>query len=228
MGNLKKSVRKLVDQLGLFKTEITQITEKMNVGILLTDTKESVTLAISDDIDVIESLNNTLFDVKMRSDIFDKILRGEADAFALAGRAKMSEKRPVDFEIHEKEKASEIMEVLKAIMTFLFNPGIIKSKSLEIQFAGDAHGAKPIPLVYWKGLRYAWYHIPKGSILNEEKEHDPWPQLFVVLNGKGTVIIGDNEESLETNKSYYVPRNSLHQVKAKTDVQLLWLAWDAP
>ncbi|MBD3404620.1 MAG: cupin domain-containing protein [Candidatus Lokiarchaeota archaeon] len=228
MVHLHDSLKMLVDQLGAFKIEITRVTQGMNVGVWLTDIDEKATLVISEDIEIQEDLKETSFDVMMTKEIFEKILSGEADAFALAGRAKLSESRPVDFEIHNKDNVSEIMEVLKALMTFLFNPGILKSKALDVKLAGSAHGAKPIPLVYWKGLRYAWYHVSKGTTLNEECEHDPWPQVFVVLAGEGILIIGDNEEVLETNKTYYIPRNSLHQIKAETDVQLLWLAWDAP
>ena len=97
-------------------------------------------------------------------------MKREADAFALAGRSHIKEKRPIDFELLDQKRFPEIMETIKGLATFFLNPGKIKTKQLQLNLAGEAHGARPIPIVYWKGLRYAWYHIPADSILNEDGE----------------------------------------------------------
>ena len=113
------------------------------------------------------------------------------------------------------------------IRTQQYYPLKNKSIRLLLDLAGEAHGARPIPLVYWKGLRYAWYHVPAGSILNEGGEKDPWPQAFVILKGSGEVHILDEVLGLSPNTIYYIPRNCTHQVHAKEDIELLWIAWDA-
>jgi mannose-6-phosphate isomerase-like protein (cupin superfamily) len=197
------------------------------VGIELTDTNETATLTLGEQHSVDEGLRDVAFKITMTSDILNSIMRREADAFALAGRSHIKESRPIDFELLHQDRAAEIMETIKGLATFYLNPGRIKTKQLRLDLAGNAHGAKPIPLVYWKGLRYAWYHIQAGRILNEDGEKDPWPQAFVVLKGTGKVHILDEILDIQPETVYYIPRNCTHQVHAKEAVELLWIAWDA-
>ena len=154
-------------------------------------------------------------------------MKRDADAFALAGRSHIKESRPIDFEFIDQDRAAEIMETIKGLATFFLNPGRIKTKQLRLDLAGQAHGARPIPLVYWKGLRYAWYHIPAENILNEDGEQDPWPQAFVVLKGSGKVYVSDEILEIQPETVYYIPRNCTHQVHAEKAIELLWIAWDA-
>jgi quercetin dioxygenase-like cupin family protein len=99
---------------------------------------------------------------------------------------------------------------------------------MKLELTGSAHGAKPIPLVYWDDLRSAWYHVSKGTTLNEEGEKDPYPQAFIVLKGKGRLELEGLEVEVKPQNTYYIPRNSLHKVHADEDVELIWLAWKAP
>jgi len=154
-------------------------------------------------------------------------LTQKADAFALAARARMDEKRPVEFEIFKKEHTKEISEVGKALLTYFFAPGRIKIKQLKPELAGQAHGAHPIPLVYWNGLRSSWMLVKKGEILNKEGEKDPCPQLFIVLEGRGKGIVGDTEFEVEPKTGVYIPKNTVHQLIAEEDIKLIWLAWQA-
>ena len=224
----------LIDILNRFKEEASLYMnlievggEESNVGIKLTDTDETATLVITEDIEVIEGLKNPIVIITMSSSVLEKIASHEADAFALAGRSRMDEVRPINFEFVQPERSAEAMELIKGLGTFFLVPGRIKSKRLQLEFAGEAHGAKPIPLVYWKGLRTAWYHVDAGTILNKEGEKDPWPQLFTVLSGKGKALVDDEELELTPNMVVYIPRNCLHQVIAEEDVELIWIAWDA-
>ena len=139
----------------------------------------------------------------------------------------MADVRPVNFEIFTEEKAALIWEVGKAMLTYLFTPGRVKVKSLALALAGEAHGAHPIPLVYWDGMRSSWIYLKKGEVLNVEGEKDPWPQLFVILKGQGRAIIGDEEFDVEPNRVVYVPMNLVHQLRAVSDIELIWLAWMA-
>jgi mannose-6-phosphate isomerase-like protein (cupin superfamily) len=199
----------------------------MNVGFELTDTGETATLVLGDTPQVMEGLVDTSMTITMTKDILEQVMNGEADAFALAGRSHIKEKRPIDFKDIDQNRASDVMETIKGLGTFFLNPGRIKTRSLQLDLAGEAHGARPIPLVYWKGLRFAWYHVPAHSTLNEAGEKDPWPQAFVVLSGKGSFVMEGERLAIEPNTVYYIPRNSLHQIDAEDDVQLLWIAWDA-
>jgi mannose-6-phosphate isomerase-like protein (cupin superfamily) len=200
----------------------------MRIGVELTDTHETATLTLGDTLTVRAGLADPDFKVTLTSTIFDRILKREADAFALAGRARLDEVRPINFEFYRAERFQEAMEAIKTLGTLFFTPGKIKVKRLRPDLAGEAHGAHPIPLVYWKGVRFAWYRVKAGETLNKEGEKDPWPQLFLPLSGKGRAIISDEEFNLVPKTAIYVPRNCFHQIiAAKEAVELLWLAWDA-
>ena len=227
MTYLFDTLTQLLEDSELYADLLHIFPEDINVGIELTDTAETATLVLGEKQSVEEGLQDIAFKITLTSDILGKIMKREADAFALAGRSHIKEKRPIDFELLDQKRFPEIMETIKGLATFFLNPGKIKTKQLQLNLAGEAHGARPIPIVYWKGLRYAWYHIPADSILNEDGEKDPWPQAFLVLKGNGKVHILDEVLELQPEVVYYIPRNCTHQVHAKEDVELLWIAWDA-
>ena len=120
------------------------------------------------------------------------------------------------------------MEVIKAGMTFFFTPGRVKVREPRPELAGEAHGAHPIPLVYWDDLRTAWYVVRKGEVMNEEGERDPYPQAVVVLKGKGVFILDKAELELRPGTVVYEPPNSMHQIRAEEDVEAIWIAWKTP
>jgi mannose-6-phosphate isomerase-like protein (cupin superfamily) len=69
--------------------------------------------------------------------------------------------------------------------------------------------------------------VKRGEILNKEGEKDPWPQMFIMLEGKGKAIIGNEEFEIRPKTAIYIPRNCVHQIIAEEDVELVWLAWQA-
>ena len=66
------------------------------------------------------------------------------------------------------------------------------------------------------------------EILGEAGEADSYPQVIVVLKGKGVILIGDEKLDLEPQMVAYIPKDVLHQIEASEDVEILWLAWQAP
>ncbi len=227
MSKLIGTLKQMIDDAELYTDLLYIFPGSMRVGVELTDTGETATLLIGEESRVEEGLVDPVFKITMTAEILEKIMKREVDAFALAGRSHIKETRPIDFEFIDNSRVNEAMEAIKGLTTFFFNPGKIKRRELRLGLAGEAHGARPIPIVYWKGVRYAWYHVPAGKILNEEGEKDPWPQAFVVLRGKGKILIEHEEFKLQAQMVYYIPRNCTHQVHADKVVELLWLAWDA-
>jgi len=219
---------RLVDDIELYADLLRVSESPVRVGFELTDTGERATLVIADSLTVEEGAENPTLRLILTRELLERALRGEVDLFALAGRSRMDEKRPVDFEFTDRERVRESMECLYRLATFFLIPGRVKTRALRVDLAGTAHGARPIPLVYWRNLRTAWYHVPSGSVLNEAGETDPWPQAFIVLRGSGQMVIGNFELDIEPQRVYYVPRNITHQIRAADDVELIWLAWDAP
>lgn len=227
MNRCIQTLRQLLRDADLYVDLITIATQETRVCVKLFDTMEFATIVVANEMKVLEGEVKPDVTIIIKSTVLKDIMDGKADALALVGRGRMDEKRPIEFEIHTKERMKEIWEVGKALLTYFFTPGKIKMKSLGLERAGHAHGAHPIPLVYWNGMRYSWIFVKAGETLNKEGEKDPWPQAFTVLEGKGKAIIGDAAFQIEPDKVIYVPTNSIHQIIAKEDLKLLWLAWNA-
>jgi mannose-6-phosphate isomerase-like protein (cupin superfamily) len=227
MNRCFQILKQLLRDSVLYMDLVKSVTQEIRVCVKLSDTLESATIIVASEMKVLEGSADPDATVIMKSKVLKDIAGGKADAFALAGRGRADEKRPIEFEIHTKARAKEIWEVGKALLTFFFTPGRIKIKDLSPERAGQAHGAHPIPLVYWNGIRYSWILVKAGETLNKEGEKDPWPQTFIILEGKGKATIGDVTFQVEPEKAIFVPTNSMHQITAEKDLKLLWLAWNA-
>lgn len=226
LGKLVDEMKRVIAEAELYMDLIVP-EDEVRACFELVDTGEAATIVLKEEPEVVEGSIDPDVRLFMTRLVFDSILRGEADIFSLTARAKMTDVRPVNFEILTEENAAQIWEVGKVMLTYLFTPGRVKVKSLAPELAGEAHGAHPIPLVYWDGMRSSWIYLKKGDVLNVEGERDPWPQLFVILKGRGRAIIGGEEFDVEPNRVVYVPVNSVHQLRAVSDIELIWLAWMA-
>jgi mannose-6-phosphate isomerase-like protein (cupin superfamily) len=227
MNRCFQILRQLLKDSSLYWDVINPATQETRVCVKLSDTHESATVVTGDEMKILEGSVNPDVTITMKGTVLQDIAEGKADAFALIGRGRPDEKRPIEFEIHAKERMKDIWEVGKALLTYFFTPGKIKIKSLSPELAGYAHGAHPIPLVYWDGIRCSWILVKAGEILNKEGEKDPWPQTFIILEGKGKAVVGDTTLPIDPDKAIYIPTNSIHQIIAEEDLKLLWLAWNA-
>lgn len=228
MSALLGIMNKLLKEASLYLDLIKTNKGEIRISIELLDTREVATLTLGEKIEVIDGSVNPDCKISMKRQVLKDIVEGRADVFALAGRGRADEVRPIEFEIYNKERLKEIWETVRTLLTYFFIPGRIKVRNLRPELAGYAHGAHPIPILYWNGLRFAWYIVKAGEILNKEKTKDPWPQMFIILKGKGKVIIQDEQFEIKPNTVIYIPRNSIHQITAKEDVELFWMAWQTP
>lgn len=220
-------MRRLVKEMDLYKNLTRLVGDEVRISIALDDAEEA-TMVIGDEIWIKERSEDPDLRLTMKKGVFNEIIKGNADFGALISRAKMSDIRPINFQVLKPDRVSAAFETLKVLMTTFFTPGTVKVKDLKAALAGEAHGAHPIPLVYWDGIRFAWYVVKKGEVLNEEGERDPYPQILVILRGRGVVTIDENLLELRPNTAIYVPVNSIHQIRAEKDVEALWFAWNAP
>jgi mannose-6-phosphate isomerase-like protein (cupin superfamily) len=193
---------------------------EVRVAVRLTDSGEAATLVLGEKMEVVEGSEGADLALTMEGSVFDAVSRGEADFGALIGRLRMSDVRPINYQVLNPSRLADIVEVMKAGMTFFFTPGRVKVRELRPELAGEAHGAHPIPLVYWDGLRTAWYVVRKGEAMNEEEERDPYPQAVVILKGKGVFVLDEAELELRSSTVVYVP--------AEEDVEAIWIAWKTP
>jgi mannose-6-phosphate isomerase-like protein (cupin superfamily) len=228
MIGLLEGLCRLTEEAGLYLDLMGLEDDEIRIEVSLVDSDEAATLVVGRGIEVLGSSEDPDLRLTMERRVFDDMMEGDADFGAMVGRSRMSDVRPVNVEMLKADKASSAMEVLKTMMTIFFTPGKVKVKRLRKELAGEAHGAHPIPLVYYDDLRCAWYAIKKGEVLNEAGERDPYPQAIVVLKGEGVIVVGDERLELEPQTVVYIPKNALHQIEASEDVEALWLAWQAP
>jgi len=225
---LQGGLERLVDESRLYHSTLKPAGGESRVGVRLTDTGEASTLVLGDEISVREGLDRPHVVIAMESGVFARLLAGDADFGALIGRSKASDTRPINLEFPDPSRASEAWGRAKPLMNYFFSPGRVKSKVLSPRYAGEAHGGHPIPLVYWDGMRSSWYHVPRGATLNEAGEADPYPQLLVILEGRGRLVLDEDVVDVGAGRVYYIPPDSVHMVEAETDATLIWIAWDTP
>jgi len=225
MSELLNVMERLLKEASLYLDLIKTNEGEIRISVKFSDTGEVATLVLGDKIEVVDGSVNPDCKISMERQVLKNIVEGRADAFALAGRGRADEVRPIEFEIYNKERLKEIWETVKALLTYFFIPGRIKVRNLRPELAGYAHGAHPIPILYWNGLRFAWYIVKAGEVINKEKTKDPWPQMFIILKGKGKATIHDEQFEIKPNTVIYIPRNSVHQITAEEDVELFWMAW---
>jgi mannose-6-phosphate isomerase-like protein (cupin superfamily) len=228
MTQLLKFLKKAVEEVVLYQELLKPSAEEIRIGFAITDTEESATLILRKTPHLSTGLQNPDCKITMNSETLEQIAHYEKDAFALVSRARMDEARPINFEFMDQEKAPLAIETIKRLGTYFLLPGKIKMRRIQLRFAGEAHGAQPIPLAYWEDFRSAWYFIQPGQILNEEGEKDPWPQLFIPISGKGKVIIDKSVFEIQPKTAIYIPPNTIHQIQAEELVELIWMAWNAP
>ena len=169
---LVDALRKFVGEAELYVDQIVQ-GNPVKIGFRLTDTGEEATLNIEDRLAVVEGLDNPDLLLTMERGSLEGMARGEAQFGALIGRSRASETRPIDYRLLNPGNAPAAVEALKSL-GFLFTPGRVKSLDLRRELAGEANGARPIPLVYHEGVRFSWYNVERGETLNEEGERDPY------------------------------------------------------
>lgn len=223
-----KYLKKAIEEVVLYQELLAPSAEEIRIGFEITDTGDSATLILGKIPEAIAGLQKPDCKISMNNETLEQIFHYKRDAFALAARARMDEVRPINYAFLNQEKASLAIEAIKRLGTYFFLPGKIKIRQIQLELAGEAHGAQPIPLAYWENLRSAWYFIPAGQTLNEAGEKDPWPQLFISISGKGKVVVDESVFDLQPKTAVYVPPNTVHQIQADEMVELIWLAWDAP
>jgi len=159
---LVEGLGRLLSDAELYRDQLTR-EEPVRVGLRLTDTEEEATLGFGESVTLEPGLKAPAVTLTMESCVFRGIMDGSRDFGAMIGRSKMSDIRPINYQLNEPGRLGDAMETVKALMTVFFTPGRVKVRPLRRELAGDAHGAHPIPLVYWRGVRSAWYNVNPGG-----------------------------------------------------------------
>ena len=154
MSELLNVMERLLKEASLYLDLIKTNEGEIRISVELSDTGEVATLVLGDKIEVVDGSVNPDCKISMERQVLKNIIEGRADVFALAGKGRADEVRPIEFEIYNKERLKEIWETVKALLTYFFIPGKIKVRNLRPELAGYAHGAHPIPSPYFIGMDY--------------------------------------------------------------------------
>jgi mannose-6-phosphate isomerase-like protein (cupin superfamily) len=150
----------------------------------------------------------------MDIETLDKIYRGEMNALTAAGRARMTDKTPLDFGFMEGFTPDpEIMNKLTNLGFHFFNRGQPEIVRFGESYSRLVHGGNSVIFYYQKGLRTAWYQVKKGMMINENLEdaRNTFATLFIITKGEGKGRLGDETVDLEEGMTILVPAEMIHQ-----------------
>ncbi len=173
-------------------------------------------------------LNSAQVRFHLSQGTLEAIFEGKLTGMTAAGREKMTDKTPLDFELPEGQTMTPALmqQMLKFIQRF-FNPTLPETIQLGKDHARLVHGAYAIPLFYHQGFRSAWYHLSPGQRLNESGDTNPFPQAFVFVAGNGYAKIADKTFPVTANTAVFIPPETEHLAWTEDEagLTLIFLAW---
>ena len=150
-----------------------------------------------------------------------KIFNGEINALTAAGRARMSDKTPLDFGFMEGFQVSMdfISDVMLPLGFHFFNRGKPEIIPFGEEYSRIVHGGHAVIFYYQKGLRTGWYKIKPGMFINKDIKDavNTFPTLFIVTKGQGRARLGDKTMSLREGMTVFVPAGMVHQFWTESD-----------
>ena len=99
LGKLVDEMKKVMDEAELYMDLIVP-EDEVRACFELVDTGEAVTIVLKEKPEIVEGSIDPDAWLFTTRPVFDNILRGEADIFSLTARAKMTDIRPVNLDIH--------------------------------------------------------------------------------------------------------------------------------
>ena len=150
-----------------------------------------------------------------------KIYNGEMNALTAAGRARMSDKTPLDIGIMEGFRPAPDFfskDVLPLAFHF-FNRGKPEIIRFGEKYSRLVHGGNAVVFYYQPGLRTAWYQLKKGMMINKDLEDaaNPFPTLLIITKGTGEGRLGDKTLKLEEGMTIFIPAGMIHQFTTKDE-----------
>lgn len=163
-------------------------------------------------------------------DHYNKIFRGDMTAMTSMGQATASDPIPLNFDIQNAISGNATNDFLFVAQRF-FNRTPYDLVKLGEEHARIVHGGLAIPVFYHRaegiGVRSAWYQINKGEQVNEPGDTNPFPQYFIVMQGRGYAKIGNDTLVVKENEAYFIPPNHDHVFwnESEEPIVYIFLAW---
>lgn len=136
-------------------------------------------------------------------------------ALTAMGRARMSDKTPMDFGFMDGYQPDSDFVNWAVKFTFHFwtrgMPEIVSfGKDTQSRLV---HGAQAKVFYYEKGLRSGWYQIRKGQHVNADPkdQKNPFPTLIITISGAAKARINGKEIELKKESCLLIPAGVSHE-----------------
>jgi len=150
-----------------------------------------------------------------------KIHDVEINALTAAGRARMTDKTPLDFGFMPGFQASPdfISSVMLPLGFHFFTRGKPEIIPFGEKYSRFVHGGNAVIFYYEKGLRTSWYQVKKGMKINDNLEDatNPFPSLFIFTKGEGQALVDHKKITVKEGMSIFVQAGMIHQFWTESD-----------
>jgi mannose-6-phosphate isomerase-like protein (cupin superfamily) len=151
----------------------------------------------------------------MDSATLTKLDRGELNARTAMGRARHSDPVPMDIDPTDEGFVwtDSVSQQVDAVANHFFVRGQPEIVSFNRNASRVIHGAHAVLLYYYPGLRSVWYQVAPGQHINKEErdQSNPFPSLFIFLEGRGMARIGGVETEVVGGTSMLVRPGVRHE-----------------
>ncbi len=170
------------------------------------------------------------FTCELDAETLGRLHRGEISGMTAAGKSVGEESSPLEIlpgsSVGEDAPRTSLGPVFHFIAHFWnrSDPEIIP---LGREHARLLSGAQIVGLFYHPGFRSAWYSVNRSESLNGEGDASPYPQAYVVVQGRARMRFGQRWIEVPAGQAIYVPPGVMHAIRSQdgAPVELLWLAW---
>ncbi len=152
-----------------------------------------------------------------------KLDRGELNARTAIGRARQGDPVPMDIDPTDERFVwtDSVSQTIDAVANHFFLRGQPEIIPFNRNVSRMIHGAHAVLLYYYPSFRSVWYQIDPGQHVNKEErdQTNPFPSLFIFLEGRGMARIGGVEIEVVGGTSMLVQPGVTHE---------FWNPFDGP
>lgn len=148
------------------------------------------------------------------SETLAKLYRGDVHALTLAGKTQGSDFAPLDLSAMEGFQPPEwFSEKITRLLFHFWTRGKPEIVPFGRQETRVVHGVNMGAFYYQPGFRSAWFDMRPREHANEgeEDKSNPFPSIFIVVEGAVKGWIGDAEIILNAGEMVFVPAGEPHE-----------------
>jgi hypothetical protein len=174
-------------------------------------------------------------DISFRATIetYRSLYNGEMNAMTAMAQARGTDPVPLNYSFGSHlDWNDQNLNRLYFLGQRFFNVHACDKILLTQDNARIVHGAHAIPIFYRRsngvGVRSAWYQLSKGQRSGRPGEVNPFPQVVIVISGRGMATIGNDTFILKPGEAYYIAPFLDHYFwnEEEEPAQVIWLAWE--